>query len=111
MTGQDVPVVFAREGSEVTLPCENVINDQQQCDSASWYSSRYTGAQTVYLISSEQSDKNSKDKSSRLRVTENCSLVIKNVTAQDVGLYFCGWTQSGQSGNSIVYLNIISSVY
>ncbi|KAI3364593.1 hypothetical protein L3Q82_011373 [Scortum barcoo] len=72
-----------RDGDEVTLPCENVIDD--------WW-------------------KGAKSKSDRLSVTVNCSLVIKKVTVEDVGRYFCQQYKSEQKQGegSQVYLSVIN---
>ncbi|XP_067338618.1 uncharacterized protein [Channa argus] len=87
VTGQYPSVFFVRDGDDVTLPCENVINDQNKCDATTWlFSDR---SSTVELIKLGQINENSKSKSDRLSVTEKCSLVIKKVTDEDVGFYTC----------------------
>ncbi|XP_038583667.1 uncharacterized protein LOC119909492 [Micropterus salmoides] len=54
---------------------------------------------------------NTKAKSDRLSVTENCSLVIKTVTDEDVGRYTCRQFISGQQQgpDSVVLLSVINS--
>ncbi|XP_070782393.1 uncharacterized protein, partial [Enoplosus armatus] len=89
---------------EVTLPCENVI----KCDSTSWIVSRHTGATSRELVNLGQIIQ---DKSNRLNVTENCSLVIKNVTVEDVGRYSCRqFRKSGrqQGSDANVDLSVIN---
>ncbi|XP_067337850.1 uncharacterized protein [Channa argus] len=78
-----------RDGDDVTLPCGNVRDDQEKCDTTNWIFNRLR--HTVELVTSGQIDKNkiSKSTSDRLSVTENCSLVIKKVTDEDVGQYNC----------------------
>ncbi|KAK1889486.1 Pregnancy-specific beta-1-glycoprotein 5 [Dissostichus eleginoides] len=51
-----------------------------------------------------------KAKSDRLRVTENCSLVIKNVTEEDAGLYTCKQFRPGEQQGSFspVYLSVVT---
>ncbi|XP_070782301.1 uncharacterized protein [Enoplosus armatus] len=94
--------VTVRVGDEVTLPCENVI----KCDRASWTVSRHTGATSRELVNLGQIIQ---DKSNRLNVTENCSLVIKNVTVEDVGRYSCRqFRKSGRQKGSDA--NVVLSV-
>ncbi len=52
--------------------------------------------------------------SERLSVAENCSLVIKRVTAEDAGRYDClQYSKSGhqQASDTWVYLSVITSEY
>ncbi|KAK2855898.1 hypothetical protein Q5P01_004633 [Channa striata] len=94
VTGQHAPVFVVRDGDDVTLPCENVINDQNKCDATIWVFSG-TGI-SVELITLGQINKQAKSESDRLSVTEKCSLVIKKVTEEDVGFYTCRQYKGGQ---------------
>ena len=101
-----------RAGDEVTLPCDNVIHDQDKCDSTSWYFYYAPNTPAVTLFEDGQIHKEAKAKSDRLRVTEKCSLVIKKVTEEDAGLYVCRQIRSGQQGQtSWVYLSVVTSEY
>ncbi|XP_041832731.1 cell wall protein DAN4-like [Melanotaenia boesemani] len=66
---------------------------------------------TIRLIEHGQIHREAATKSDRLSVTANCSLVIKKVTDEDVGLYSCRQFVSGkQHGpDSHVYLSVITS--
>ncbi|XP_050927639.1 uncharacterized protein LOC108887450 isoform X3 [Lates calcarifer] len=105
------PIV--RVGDEFTLPCVNAKEDQNKCDSTCWVV-RYllTQAETE-LVSFGQIDGNrlSKSKSDRLSLTENCSLVIKKVTVEDVGRYTCRqFDRSGrqQGPDTLIVLSVVS---
>ncbi|XP_044025113.1 uncharacterized protein LOC122863071 isoform X3 [Siniperca chuatsi] len=106
-----LPLSFTvRVGDEVTLPCENVTDGQRKCDSTTWLfsDSRYTAA--VDLIYLGQIVERAKAQSDRLSVTASCSLVIKNVTVEDVGLYTCRQFRSRrqQAPDSLVHLSVVT---
>ncbi|XP_038582287.1 uncharacterized protein LOC119908572, partial [Micropterus salmoides] len=98
-----------RVGDEVTLPCENVIDGQQECENTTWLFVGSGNTAAVELVTLGQIGENAKAKSDRLSVTENCSLVIKKVTVEDVGRYYCQQFISGQQQgpDSLVLLSVI----
>ncbi|XP_038586951.1 uncharacterized protein LOC119912050 [Micropterus salmoides] len=107
---EKLPLSFTvRVGDDVTLPCENVIDGQQKCEYTTWLFSGSGSRSAVELVTLGQIGENSKAKSDRLSVTENCSLVIKKVTVEDVGRYYCRQFKSGQqqAPDSQVHLSVI----
>ncbi|XP_033991530.1 uncharacterized protein LOC117487006 isoform X2 [Trematomus bernacchii] len=99
-----------RVGDEVTLPCDNVIHDQDKCDSTTWLFS--DSSATVELVHLGRIGKEAKAKSDGLRVTENCSLVIKKVTEEDAGQYACRQFKKAvqqQRPDSLVDLFVVTS--
>ncbi|XP_034755291.1 uncharacterized protein LOC117961031 isoform X2 [Etheostoma cragini] len=97
-----------RVGDEVTLSCLNVTDDQDQCDSTEW---TFTGSgNRLTLFETRHIQEEAKTKSDRLRVTENCSLVIKKVTDEDVGRYICRQFRSGDlvGEEAVVYLSVVT---
>ncbi|XP_034057453.1 uncharacterized protein LOC117536625 isoform X2 [Gymnodraco acuticeps] len=86
----DLKRYIVRAGDEVTLPFDYVIHDQDKCESATWRFSDSRGP-AVTLFEDRQIHKANSD---RLRVTENCSLVIKKVTEEDAGRYLCSQFRS-----------------
>ncbi|KAJ4921970.1 hypothetical protein JOQ06_027786 [Pogonophryne albipinna] len=82
------------------------MHDQDECERTLWrfYDSR---GSSVKLFEDGQIHK---AKSDRLRVTEDCSLVIKKVTEEDAGVYLCSqFSRSGEeSSHSEVYLSVIT---
>ncbi|XP_078130811.1 uncharacterized protein LOC144533370 [Sander vitreus] len=97
-----------RAGHDVTLPCEYVIDGQRTCDSTTWLFSGSGNAVTLFELG--QIKEEAGVKSDRLSVTENCSLVIKKITEEDVGRYFCQQYKAGQKQgqDSQVYLFVIT---
>ncbi|XP_063757500.1 uncharacterized protein LOC134876484 isoform X2 [Eleginops maclovinus] len=111
VAGKNTLSFTVRAGHDVTLPCGNVINPQHKCKSTTWIYSR-DGGTTNELIAQGQIKRDIyKAKSDRLHLTEECSLVIKNVTPVDAGLYTCrqfpepGGLQQGPDCN--VLLSVI----
>ncbi|XP_044025079.1 uncharacterized protein LOC122863058 isoform X2 [Siniperca chuatsi] len=108
---EKLPLSFTvRVGDEVTLPCENVIDGQQKCDGTTWLFVGSGNTAVVTLIDLGQIVERAKAKSDRLSVTASCSLVIKNVTVEDVGRYSCRQFRSGdkQGPDSEVHLSVVT---
>ncbi|XP_027140122.1 uncharacterized protein LOC109137671 [Larimichthys crocea] len=105
VTGQSILRVAVRVGDEVTLPCKNVTGNQDKCK-RTWLFVAPKSSETVELIKDGQISKRAKSKSDRLSVTQNCSLVIKKVTDEDVGQYTCRQDGSGR-GDSRVDLSVV----
>ncbi|XP_077949559.1 uncharacterized protein LOC120808254 isoform X3 [Gasterosteus aculeatus] len=80
------PRFLVRAGDDVTLPSNRV--DQDRCDGSTWLYSR--SGSTVELFNLGKIKNNAlipEAKTNRLSLTANCSLVIRNVSGEDVGLY------------------------
>ncbi|XP_025998818.1 uncharacterized protein LOC113006834 [Astatotilapia calliptera] len=88
--------IFMKVGDDVTLPCLNVIDEQNNCDGTTWIFTS-TSKPTVELITLGQISEKVKTKSDRLSVTVNCSLLIKKLTVEDVGLYSCQQYKLGKT--------------
>ncbi|XP_041660855.1 uncharacterized protein LOC121521166 [Cheilinus undulatus] len=89
--------ITARVGDDATLTCENVLRDQPNCSSTTWTDSFKNPAEE--LVKHGQI-KRPGSKSDRLAVREDCSLVIKKVTHEDVGRYSCQqYTSGGKHGD------------
>ncbi|XP_025755065.1 uncharacterized protein LOC109194855 isoform X2 [Oreochromis niloticus] len=98
-----------RDGDKVTLPCKNVINNHHNCDTTTWLFIDSRGKAAVELVNLGQIKE--KAKSDRLSVTAECSLVIKKVTAEDVGRYTCrqfrGNPGKQQGLDAVVHLSVV----
>ncbi|XP_034534458.1 uncharacterized protein LOC117808893 [Notolabrus celidotus] len=107
-SGSREPVFYTSEnGDDVTLSCGNVTKDQLHCENTTWTYSG-SGYRAVELVRLGQVGENTGAKSGRLRVTEDCSLVVKNVTEEDVGRYVCRQNTPGGRTVDTVYLSLIT---
>ncbi|CAI5684458.1 unnamed protein product [Oreochromis niloticus] len=106
--------IFIKVGDDVTLPCLNVIDEQNNCDGTTWvFGSRNKTA--AELITLGEIGEKAETKSDRLNVTANCSLVLKNVTVEDVGFYYCiqykseeAHVQDAREHEALVVLSVIT---
>ncbi|XP_033986490.1 uncharacterized protein LOC117482507 isoform X6 [Trematomus bernacchii] len=105
--GQRSLYLSARAGDEANLPCNNVIHDQDECDGTTWF---FTDSRSsVILVENGQIDNHAK--SDRLRVNEECSLVVKKVTEEDAGQYTCrqySKANQQQGSDSDVDLSVVT---
>ncbi|XP_010772893.1 uncharacterized protein isoform X2 [Notothenia coriiceps] len=106
VTGQE-DFLTVRVGEEVTLPCSGVRDDQGGCNRTGWLVTN-SGCTTVELVALGEIVEEARAESDRLRVTENCSLVIKNVTEEDVGRYFWRQFRSGRDEGALVHLSVVT---
>ncbi|XP_028461356.1 uncharacterized protein LOC114573380 isoform X2 [Perca flavescens] len=106
VNGQSSPSFVVRVGDEVTLPCENRRHVQDKCNGTYWIFSDSGSTLSLLLVDLGKIVENAKAKSDRLSVTENCSLVIKKVTEEDVGRYTCRQLESERE-DAHVFLSVI----
>ncbi|XP_025760262.1 uncharacterized protein LOC109200537 [Oreochromis niloticus] len=108
-TTEQHQTVTAGRGHDVTLPCKNAIQGQHNCGSTDWIFSDSSSSVSLFNLGQ---NKEAKPKSDRLSLSADCSLVIKNVTYQDVGHYTCrqfktrGGSQEGP--DFMIHLSVIN---
>ena len=102
--------IIIRAGAEVTLPCDQVRDDHVNCGATTWSFSVSQSTRSVKLFVNRQLDTSviSRSKADRLRLAANCSLVIREVTAEDAGRYIC--RQFDQTGRQYKDHNVYFSV-
>ncbi|XP_062267592.1 uncharacterized protein LOC133973633 isoform X2 [Platichthys flesus] len=83
--------IIIRAGAEVTLPCDKMRDDHMNCGATTWFffDSERTRSVNLFVNRKLDTSKISKSKADRLRLAANCSLVIREVTAEDAGHYTC----------------------
>ncbi|KAK1889556.1 Lymphocyte antigen 6 complex locus protein G6f [Dissostichus eleginoides] len=108
--GQRYLYLSVRAGDEATLPCNSVIQDQDECESTTWLFSDSGSSAAVELVSGGQVGEEARAKSDRLRVTGKCSLGIKKATEEDTGRYSCRQIRPGeqQGPDSQLYLSVVT---
>uniref|UniRef100_A0AAQ6IHR8 Ig-like domain-containing protein n=1 Tax=Anabas testudineus TaxID=64144 RepID=A0AAQ6IHR8_ANATE len=99
--------ITVRDGGEATLSCDNKIDDHDKCEQTDWIFNSKQHNSSVELVTSGKKQETHTSHLNRLSVTENCSLVIKNVTAEDAGQYSC----RQQDIYSVVDLSVFTSEY
>ncbi|XP_054910142.1 transcription initiation factor TFIID subunit 1-like [Poeciliopsis prolifica] len=96
-----------RVGDEITLSCENV-NIRNHCDSITWmFGSNRT---TSILFENGKIHEDAAAKSDKLRITSKCSLIIKEVSDEDVGLYIFRRFINEQEQDFNIILSVIHMV-
>ncbi|XP_047184366.1 uncharacterized protein LOC124849352 [Scophthalmus maximus] len=108
ITEQKDQSVVVRAGTRVTLPCG--LEDRDNCENTDWLFAKLQQTSPVELVRSGllQTSASSKSRPERMRVTGNCSLVVKEVTAQDAGLYCCRQDEDGRMKYAVVYLSVVN---
>ncbi|XP_028253763.1 uncharacterized protein LOC114429115 [Parambassis ranga] len=96
--------VLKRGGEDVTLSCEKVIDDQNNCDGTTWVYSRPRVHEATEVIRLGQINENISNKD-RLSVTENCSLIIKEVREEDAGRYVCQQYKTEKQPHTLVHVS------
>ncbi|XP_035984757.1 uncharacterized protein LOC110367479 [Fundulus heteroclitus] len=100
--------ITVKAGAEETLPCKNVIQGQTSCENAEWTFTVPGGPAELWFQHGHLTEA-AKRKADRLSVKADCSLNIKNITAEDAGLLICRQIFSGhQHERSEFYLSVIT---
>lgn len=97
--------IKARVGQKVILPCEG--KKDYNCKNTVWLYNESNTALTLFEDGKIHDEAG--DKSPRLSVRKNCSLVLKNVLEEDDGLYTCRHFESGHFRDSWVHLFVNNS--
>ncbi|XP_077949588.1 uncharacterized protein LOC120808277 isoform X5 [Gasterosteus aculeatus] len=114
VTSVETSSVTVRDEDKVTFPCESVIHDQKKCDGTTWLFSGLGKDAAVALFELGKFKEGANNRSDRLSVTEECSLVIKKVKDQDVGRYTCRQFESGegpQVGEDVYQLSVVDGAF
>ncbi|XP_074540843.1 uncharacterized protein LOC141801624 [Halichoeres trimaculatus] len=97
--------VFYHPGQDATLPCEGPSTSQpQDCPRISWLHCR-NSSKTIREVK-EGNIMSQSGRGARLTLNPDCSLVIRSITVEDVGLYACRRGKD-DSYDVNVYLNIL----
>uniref|UniRef100_A0A3B3IE64 Ig-like domain-containing protein n=1 Tax=Oryzias latipes TaxID=8090 RepID=A0A3B3IE64_ORYLA len=108
-------VMEVRDGDEVSLTCTGGRDFHDGCKSVTWIYDDSTNTvtlhsrKTVTLFEHGKIHKDAGSKSDRLNLSEDCSLVLKKITAEDEGRYSCRLSRPfrSQLTDVVVRLTII----
>lgn len=99
-------MLYQRVGDDVLLPTM-IDSSSYSCSSVSWLYNRDGDTSTEGEVL-KGNLKETSPRASRLSLSKNCSLVITNIIAEDVGRYTCRlWDDDHY--DTLVHLNILES--
>ncbi|XP_071268284.1 uncharacterized protein [Salvelinus alpinus] len=102
--------MFSREGDDVSLPCNNVVNPD--CSSTIWIYIRDRTATELVRLGKVKKQPQLNNMTDRLSLGSECSLNVSDVRAEDAGLYTCqqflaeGEKQQGE--DAPVHLSVLT---
>lgn len=105
-----VPVVNASLGGEATLTCAGSRPHSDQCGSVAWFSGS-PWVRPGILFSEGRLHEDAGDRSARLSLTGNCSLVIQQVRLEDNGPYACSQGAATQRTTSELHLHVTGGTF
>ncbi|KAM9553943.1 uncharacterized protein ACWYII_035407 isoform 2-T3 [Salvelinus alpinus] len=79
--------MFSREGDDVSLPCNNVVNPD--CSSTTWIYNRDESAIEIVGLGKVIKQPQLNNMADRLSLGSECSLNVSDVRAEDAGRYTC----------------------
>ncbi|RVE55903.1 hypothetical protein OJAV_G00230910 [Oryzias javanicus] len=96
-----------RVGDDVLLPCR-AKSSSSSCSDVNWVYSKDADATVELQVRRGKVDPSSAG-ASRLSVSGNCSLLIRNITDEDAGVYTC-WFKDTDESDADVYLSILENL-
>ncbi|XP_076128408.1 uncharacterized protein LOC143109528 isoform X4 [Alosa pseudoharengus] len=106
--GDVTPTVFSSAGGHITLPCNNVLDED--CSSTTWIYNSAGHDGTIEEVGHGQVKQDSPtNRSKRLMVESDCSLNITDVTTEDAGLYTCQQFPKEDSKSTSAFPTILAS--
>lgn len=100
--------LYYTPGNDVVLPCDNTSSLNSSCSIITWFYNS-DNSETIELVWNGAIMENSAQ-AARLSLYSNYSLGIRNIVAEDAGLYWC-WSGNTTAQDTIVGLHILNSEY
>ncbi|RVE55906.1 hypothetical protein OJAV_G00230940 [Oryzias javanicus] len=97
--------LYHRVGENVLLPCRDK-SSSSSCSDVTWLYQKDTSAELVKEVRNGKVVQ-SLFRASRLNVSSDCSLLIRNIIHEDAGYFVCRFGEDNEFDNN-VYLNILS---
>ncbi|KAM4529408.1 uncharacterized protein V3H82_027571 isoform 2-T2 [Fundulus diaphanus] len=96
--------IYHRAGDDAVLSCKRP-SSSLSCSAVDWFYTRAENMERQHEVDGGKVQ--SSARAARLRLDNNCSLIINNITAEDAGRYTCQLWDGGRF-DTHVYLNMMS---
>lgn len=101
--------VYHRPGHDAVLPCFPVLPSDTSCSDVNWlYDSAGSDGAIREVLNGKVSQNSAR--AARLSLNPDCSLVLNNITALDVGWYICQWGMNNEL-DRVVGLRILTGEF
>ncbi|XP_030260133.1 uncharacterized protein LOC115573508 isoform X1 [Sparus aurata] len=100
----EVKHLYSRAGPDAILSCGRASHHDQSCYSVSWL---YDKKHQSFTTLSKGKVKMDSVRAVRLSLDTSCSLIIKNITAEDAGRYICRQGEDARTDIS-TYLSVLT---
>ncbi|XP_073349245.1 uncharacterized protein [Pagrus major] len=105
VSGEEIHL-YSRAGHDAILSCDTASSSDPTCSSVSWFYNR-DQSQTFTEVS-EGKVQMSSVRAVRLSLDTSCSLIIKNITAEDAGRYICRQEDSFHYIDIVTFLSVLT---
>lgn len=109
--GFSVSYVFQhyRPGDEAFLPCFNATPSVVSCRDVEWWYYSHHAPSVEQICNGDRLQ--GSVRAARITLGTRCSLVISDITAEDVGLYACQQTRGAGHHVVFIYLSVLTSEF
>ncbi|XP_030260129.1 titin-like isoform X2 [Sparus aurata] len=102
----EVKYLYSRAGPDAILSCGRASYPDQICSYVTWFYSKDYQSQSITEVSKGKVKMHSV-RAVRLSLDTSCSLIIKNITAEDAGRYICRQGEDARTDIS-TYLSVLT---
>ncbi|XP_036066492.1 obscurin-like [Oryzias melastigma] len=98
--------LYERVGDDVVLPCRVKSSSSSSCSIVNWLYPKDSRGASIEELFKGKVDQGSA-RASRLKMSSDCSLIIRNITDEDAGQYNCS-LGNWNGHDASVFLNVLS---
>ncbi|KAM3602649.1 uncharacterized protein V6R79_008218 [Siganus canaliculatus] len=95
--------LYSRSGSDVVLSCDR--ESDSDCSRILWFYSR--NRETPVDVVKDGRVQSESSRAARLKLIAGCSLIISNITAEDIGQYVCRYGKN-QNNDVVTFLGVLT---